>query len=174
MFLHIASIFSHDIRICAMEFRKAMREDVPLILEFIRSIARYEKLENEVVATEELLDDWLFVRHTAEVVFVLENGREVGFALYFFNFSTFVGRAGLYLEDLYVYPEYRGKGYGKGLFLQLARTAVERGCGRMEWVCLKWNQPSIDFYRSLGAVPMDEWTVFRLTPDALRALAAGR
>ena len=102
----------------------------------------------------------------------MDNGREVGFALYFHNFSTFVGKAGLYLEDLYVYPEHRGKGYGKALFLELVKTAVKRGCGRMEWVCLNWNQPSIDFYHSMGAVSMDDWNTYRLTEDKLHKLAA--
>ena len=115
-----------------MTIRKAERKDVPLILAFIRGIAKYEKMENEVLATEELLDEWLFEKGIGEVIFAMDNGREVGFALYFHNFSTFVGKAGLYLEDLYVYPEHRGKGYGKALFLELVKTAVKRGCGRME------------------------------------------
>lgn len=155
-----------------MEIRKAERSDVPLVLEFIKGIAKYEKMENEVQATEEMLDDWLFNKHVAEVVFAVENGKEVGFALYFHNFSTFVGKAGLYLEDLYVYPEHRGHGYGKALFLHLVKTAVERGCGRMEWVCLNWNEPSIRFYRSMGAVSLDEWKTYRLTEDKLQQLAA--
>lgn len=153
-----------------MTIRKAGKKDVPLILAFIKGIAKYEKMENEVLATEELLNEWLFVKGIGEVIFAMENGKEVGFALYFHNFSTFVGKAGLYLEDLYVYPEHRGKGYGKALFLELVKTAVERGCGRMEWVCLNWNRPSIDFYRSMGAVPMDEWKTYRLTEDKLRKL----
>ncbi|MDO5761154.1 MAG: GNAT family N-acetyltransferase, partial [Bacteroidales bacterium] len=110
-------------------------------------------------------------KNVAETIFAVENGQEVGFALYFYNFSTFVGKAGLYLEDLYVYPEHRGKGYGKALFIKLVETAVERGCGRMEWVCLNWNEPSIRFYRSMGAIPMDEWTTYRLTEDKLQLLA---
>ena len=153
-----------------MTIRKAGKKDVPLILAFIKGIAKYEKMENEVLATEELLNEWLFVKGIGEVIFAMENGKEVGFALYFHNFSTFVGKAGLSLEDLYVYPEHRGKGYGKALFLELVKTAVERGCGRMEWVCLNWNRPSIDFYRSMGAVPMDEWKTYRLTEDKLRKL----
>ena len=156
-----------------MTIRKAVRKDVPLILAFIKGIAKYEKMENEVHATEELLSEWLFGKGIGEVVFAMENGREVGFALYFHNFSTFVGKAGLYLEDLYVYPEHRGKGYGKALFLEVVKTAVERGCGRMEWVCLNWNQPSIDFYRSMGAVSMDDWKTYRLTEDKLHKLAQG-
>lgn len=154
-----------------MTIRMAERKDVPLILSFIKGIAKYEKMENEVLATESMLDEWLFEKNVAEVVFAIEDNKEVGFALYFHNYSTFVGKAGLYLEDLYVYPEYRGKGYGKALFLHLAKTAVKRGCGRMEWVCLNWNQPSINFYRSMGAVSLDEWKTYRLTEDKLQNLA---
>ena len=153
------------------EIRYATEKDAALILEFIRGIAEYEKMSDEVVATEELLQEWIFEKKKAEVIFAVENGVEVGFALFFHNFSTFVGRAGLYLEDLFVKVEHRGKGYGKALLKELARIAVERGCGRMDWVCLDWNQPSIDFYRSLGAVPMDEWTIYRLTGDTLKAVA---
>lgn len=155
-----------------MKIRKAVRQDVPLILEFIKGIARYEKMENEVVATTELLEEQLFDKGRAEVIFVMEEGAEVGFALFFHNFSTFLGRSGLYLEDLFVYPEHRGKGYGKALFLELVCIANERGCGRMEWVCLNWNKPSIDFYRSMGAVPLDEWTTYRLTSDAMKKLTS--
>lgn len=153
-----------------MEFRWAERKDTALILHFIRALAEYEHMANEVVATPELLEEWLFDKQKAEVIFALENGKEVGFALFFHNFSTFLGRAGIYLEDLFVLPEYRGKGYGKALLTQLARIAVERGCGRLEWWCLDWNQPSIDFYRSMGAVPMDEWTVFRIAGETLQNL----
>lgn len=145
-----------------VKIRKAERKDASLILEFIRGIARYEKMEDEVVATEELLEEELFVKKRAEVIFAMEEDKEVGFALFFHNFSTFVGKGGLYLEDLYVYPEYRRKGYGKALFTELIRIAGERGCGRMEWVCLDWNRPSIDFYRSMGATSLDEWTIYRL------------
>lgn len=145
-----------------MEIRKAVRKDVPLIMAFIRGIAEYEKMGADVHATEEMLAEWLFDKGIAETVFVVEDGKEVGFALYFHNFSTFVGKGGLYLEDLFVLPEHRGKGYGKALFLHLVDTARKRNCGRMEWVCLNWNQPSIDFYRSMGAIPLDEWTTFRL------------
>lgn len=155
-----------------MKIRKAVRQDVPLILEFIKGIARYEKMENEVVATTELLEEQLFDKGRAEVIFAMEEGVEVGFVLFFHNFSTFLGRSGLYLEDLFVYPEHRGKGYGKALFLELVRIANERGCGRMEWVCLNWNKPSIDFYRSMGAVPLDEWTTYRLTSDAMKKLTS--
>ena len=154
-----------------LTFRKAEEKDCGLILYFIRELAAYEKMLDEVAATEEMLREWLFKKRSAEVIFVCEDGKEVGFALFFHNFSTFVGRAGLYLEDLYVLPEYRGKGYGKALLKRLAAIAVERGCGRMEWVCLDWNQPSIDFYRSLGARPMDEWTIWRVTGETLDTLA---
>lgn len=154
-----------------LSFREAEEKDCGLILFFIRELAAYEKMSDEVVATEEMLSDWLFHKHSAEVIFACEDGKEVGFALFFHNFSTFVGRAGLYLEDLYVLPEYRGRGYGKALLKRLAAIAVERGCGRMEWVCLDWNQPSIDFYRSLGARPMDEWTVYRVAGGSLEQLA---
>lgn len=154
-----------------MDFRKAEPQDTALILSFIQELAEYEKLAHEVVATEALLQEWLFTKRSAEVIFVLEEGREVGFALFFQNFSTFVGRGGLYLEDLFVKPAYRGKGYGKGLFQYLAQLCIERGYGRMEWVCLNWNQPSIDFYRAHQAVAMDEWTTYRLTGEALETLA---
>lgn len=154
-----------------MTFRNANEEDCGLILEFIRGIAEYEKMLDQVVTTEEMLRQVLFREQRAEVIFVLEDGVEVGFALFFHNFSTFVGRVGLYLEDVFVKPAYRGKGYGKALLKRLAQIAVERGCRRFEWVCLDWNQPSIDFYRSLGAVPMDEWTIYRLAGDALQKLA---
>ena len=151
--------------------RYAVKEDCSLILYFIRELATYEKMIDEVIATENLLREWIFEKKKAEVIFVCENGREVGFALFFHNYSTFVGRAGLYLEDLFVLPEYRGKGYGKALLKELAKIAVERKCGRMEWACLNWNQPSIDFYLSLGAKPMKDWTVYRLTQDKILDLS---
>jgi len=154
-----------------LSFRFATEEDVPKILFFIKELAEYEKMLDEVVATEELLHQWLFERQKAEVIFAMEGDKEVGFALFFHNFSTFLGRCGIYLEDLYVMPQYRGKGYGKGIIKELARIAVERGCGRLEWWCLDWNKQSIDFYRSLGAQPMDEWTVYRITGDTLKKLA---
>lgn len=155
----------------AMTFRKAEAKDAGLMLYFIKELAVYEKMLDLVVATEETLQEWMFEKEKAEAIFVLENGKEVGMALFFHNFSTFVGRGGLYLEDVYVLPEYRGKGYGKALLKKLAQIAVERGCGRFEWVCLDWNQPSIDFYRSLGAVSMDDWTIYRLDGEALQKLA---
>ena len=154
-----------------MDFRFANKEDCSLILSFIRSLADYEKMSDQVVATEDLLKEWIFDRKKAEVLFVCEDGKEVGFALFFHNFSTFLGRAGIYLEDLFVLPAYRGKGYGKALLKRLAQITVERGCGRLEWACLDWNQPSIDFYLSLGAIPMDEWTTYRLTGDTLLEMA---
>ena len=153
-------------------FRFATRSDCALILDFIRKLAAYEKMLDEVVATEELLEEWLFDKQKAEVVFCLEDDREVGFALFFHNFSTFLGRAGIYLEDLYVLPEHRGKGYGKALLKKLAQIAVERGCGRLEWWCLDWNRPSIDFYLSLGAEPMSNWTTYRIAGDTLAKLAS--
>ena len=154
-----------------LTFRFAEEKDCPLILFFIRELAAYEKMLDEVVATEELLREGIYQKQKAEVLFACENGREVGFALFFHNFSTFLGRPGLYLEDLFVLPEHRGKGYGKAILKELARIAVERGCCRMEWWCLDWNRPSIDFYTSLGAAPMSEWTVYRLTGDTLTGLA---
>ncbi len=149
-------------------FRPAVPGDEGLILSFIRALADYEKMSGQVVATPELLREWLFEKQKAEVIFALAEGREVGFALFFHNFSTFLGRAGVYLEDLFVLPEERGKGYGKALLKELALIAVERGCGRLEWACLDWNRPSIDFYtKRMYAVPMDEWTVYRLTGETL-------
>lgn len=154
-----------------MEIRYAERKDTAIILNFIKDLASYENMLDQVVATETLLEEWLFEKKAAEVIFALEDGKEVGFALFFHNFSTFLGRAGIYLEDLFVLPEYRGRGYGKGLLRKLAQIALERGCGRLEWACLDWNKPSIDFYISLGAQPMDEWTTYRLTGDTLRKMA---
>jgi len=152
-------------------FRPAEEKDTALLLTFIRALADYEHMLNDVVATEEILNEWLLDRRVAEAFFAVEDGVEVGFALYFHNFSTFLGRGGIYLEDLFVLPEHRGKGYGKAILTHLAQIARERGCGRLEWACLDWNQPSIDFYRSLGATPMDDWTVYRVSGDALDALA---
>ena len=154
-----------------LSFRFAAEQDVGLILRFIRELAAYEKMLDEVIATEELLREWIFVQKKAEVIFAVVDGKEVGFALFFHNFSTFLGRAGLYLEDLYVMPEYRGRGYGKAILKELARIAVARGCGRLEWWCLDWNKPSIDFYLSLGAEPMEDWTVYRIAGKTLEELA---
>lgn len=153
------------------EFRFAAQQDAALILDFIKDLAEYEKMSDLVVANEELIRENLFEKKRAEVIFAMENGKEVGFALFFHNFSTFLCRAGIYLEDLFVKPEYRGRGHGKALIKELARIAAERGCGRLEWCCLDWNRPSIDFYLSLGASPLDEWTTYRVTGDSLRALA---
>ena len=153
------------------KYRFAGEADVPVILDFIRGLAEYEHMTDDVVATEALLREWIFEKGKAEVLFALEDGVPVGFALFFHNFSTFLGRAGIYLEDLFVKPAYRGRGYGKGLLRTLAEIAVERGCGRLEWSCLDWNRPSIDFYLSLGAKPLDDWTMYRVTGDTLRALA---
>lgn len=155
-----------------MEYRYAAREDTALILKFVKALAEYEHMADEVVASPEIMEQWLFDKNKAEVIFALEGEKEVGFALFFHNFSTFLGRAGIYLEDLFVLPEYRGKGYGKGLLTQLAKIAVERGCGRLEWWCLDWNQPSIDFYLSMGAVPMSDWTTYRITGERLKQLSA--
>ena len=158
----------------SITIRAASRDDVPLVLEFIRELARYERLEHEVAASEGDLREALFgERRYAEVVFACSGGEPVGFALFFHNFSTFKGRPGIYLEDLFVRPQARGRGIGKRLLAHLARIAVQRRCARLEWAVLDWNEPSIGFYRSLGAVPMDEWTIFRLTGDALTLLAGG-
>jgi len=155
-----------------LSFRQAVPGDEHTILNFIRALAEYEHMSDQVVATPELLREWIFDKQKAEVLFALEEGREVGFALFFHNFSTFLGRAGIYLEDLFVLPEFRGRGYGKGLLKRLAAIAVERGCGRLEWACLDWNTPSIDFYtKRMNAVSMDEWTVYRLTGDTLSETA---
>ena len=152
-------------------FRPAEEKDTALLLTFIRALAEYEHMLDQVVATEAILQEWLFDRKVAEAFFALEGETEVGFALYFHNFSTFLGRGGIYLEDLFVLPDHRGKGYGKAILQRLAQIARERGCGRLEWACLDWNKPSIDFYLSLGAVPMDEWTVYRVSGEALTQLA---
>ena len=154
-----------------LTFRYAEKKDVGVILGFIKDLADYEKMSDDVVATEELLEEWIFDKKKAEVIFACEDGKEVGFALFFYNFSTFLGRAGIYLEDLFVLPEYRNKGYGKALLKELAKITVKRGCGRLEWCCLDWNQPSIDFYLSLGAKPMNEWTIYRVTGETLKNLA---
>lgn len=154
-----------------LTFRYAVRKDIPLILQFIRDLAEYEKLLDEVVADEATLEEWIFDQKKAEVIFAIKEGKEIGFALFFHNFSTFLGRAGLYLEDLFVLPEYRGKGYGKQILQKLASIAVQRKCGRLEWWCLDWNQSSIDFYLSLGAEPMSDWTVYRISGDTLQDLA---
>jgi len=154
------------------EIRPARVEDVPVVLELIRELATYERAPDEVTATEEQLVDVLFgERPAAEVLLAFEGKSPIGFAVFFHNFSTWLGRPGLYLEDLFVKPEKRGKGYGRALLVALAKIARDRACGRMEWAVLDWNEPAIKFYRALGAKPMDEWTVFRLTRDGIAELA---
>src|SRR5437667_630292 len=155
-----------------LQIRPARVEDVPVILELIRDLATYERAPEEVTATEEGLAEVLFgERPAAEVLLALEGDSPVGFAVFFHNFSTWLGRPGLYLEDLFVKPEKRGKGYGRALLVELAKVARGRGCGRMEWAVLNWNEPAIKFYQALGAQPMNEWTVFRLTRDEIAKLA---
>lgn len=151
--------------------RPAQPEETSLVLEFIKKLAAYEKCSDEVIADEATLYQSLFVEKAAEVVFAEEDGVVIGFALFFHNFSTFVGRKGLYLEDLFIIPEKRGLGYGKAILKYLADIAVERNCGRMEWICLDWNTPSLAFYRSIGAFPLDEWTVQRMTEERVKAFA---
>ena len=153
-------------------FRYAEETDLGLLLQFIKELAEYERLLDDVVATEDTLREWLFERKTAEAFFAVADGTEVGFCVFFHNFSTFVGRAGIFIEDIYVKPEYRGRGYGKAIMKKTAQIANERGCGRLEWSCLDWNEPSIRFYLSLGARPMNEWTVYRMTADTLKDMAA--
>ena len=156
-----------------LTFRNAEEQDCGKILYFIKQLAVYEKMEDQVVATEEILREWIFEKKRAEVIFGCLDGKEIGFAVFFHNFSTFLGRAGIYLEDLFVLPEYRGGGFGKAFLVKLAETALERGCGRLEWACLDWNVPSIEFYKSLGAVPMDDWTVYRADGETMRKMVAG-
>ena len=159
-------------KISDLVIRPATVADVPIILELIRELAMYERAPTEVTATEEELVDVLFgPRPAAEVLLAFEEETPVGFAVFFHNFSTWLGRPGLYLEDLFVRPEQRGKGYGRALLVHLAKIAHERGCGRMEWAVLDWNEPAIQFYKKLGAAPLDEWTVFRLTRDGIAKLA---
>lgn len=153
-----------------LTFKNATREDTPLILEFIKKLADYENRLDEVIATEDELEKWIFDKKQAEVIFALEDGKTVGFALFFLSFSTYISNVNLHLEDLFIDPEYRGKGYGKALLKRLAKIVVERGYGRFEWTCLSWNHPSIDFYLSLGARQMD-WNVFHLTGEELHRLA---
>jgi len=152
-------------------FRTAGPEDVGLVLYFIKALAEYEKMADQVVADEATLTEWVFEKKSAEVIFIMEDGKEVGFALFFHNFSTFQGRGGLYLEDLFVLPEKRGRGYGKALLKKLASIAVERGCGRFEWVCLDWNKPSLDFYHAMGARQMNGWIIHRVDGENLKKLA---
>ena len=156
------------------EVRSATEDDIPLVLRFIKELAEYEKLSNEVSATEEILRENLFgERWVAEVALAFVGGEAAGFAVFFYNFSTFLGRPGIYLEDLYVTPEYRGAGVGRTLMVHLARLAKQRGCGRLDWSVLDWNEPALTFYRELGAAPVDGWTVYRLSGVALEQLADG-
>ncbi len=154
-----------------LTFRMARPGDEGAVLNIIRALARYEHLEDQVIATEGLLREWLFEKEKAEVLLAEAEGKIVGSALFFHSFSTFLGRAGIYLEDLFVYPEYRGRGYGRALLKKLAAVTLERDCGRLEWACLDWNEPSIAFYKSMGAAPMEDWTTYRLTGETLRRAA---
>jgi len=162
------------VKIPGFMIREALQEDIPLILSFVRELAGYERLLHEVVATEETLRESLFGhRKVAEVIFGEINGEPASFAVFFHNYSTFLGQQGIYIEDLFVKPQMRGLGIGKAMFAYIARIAKERGCGRLDWWVLDWNEPAIKFYASLGAVPMSAWTVYRLTGQALDDLAAG-
>ncbi|OLN28815.1 GNAT family N-acetyltransferase [Desulfosporosinus metallidurans] len=160
-----------DTKMKDFKLRVADLKDVPLILEFIKELAEYEKMSQDVVATEEALRESLFERKMAEVIIGEYKDKPVSFALFFHNYSTFLGRPGLYLEDLYVKPEMRGKGIGKIMLSFLAKLAIERKCGRLEWWCLDWNEPSVKFYKQLGAAPMDDWTVYRVSDETLDTLA---
>ncbi len=162
-----------ETKIDGLKLRFAEEDDVPLILEFIKELAEYENLLDQVVATEAGIRDSIFNRKAAEVVIAQLHGEDIGFALFFHNYSTFLGKPGLYLEDLYIRPQMRGRGIGKILLSFLAKLAIERDCGRFEWWCLDWNESSINFYKSIGAVPMDEWTVYRVDNEALLGLANG-
>ncbi|UFK98069.1 GNAT family N-acetyltransferase [Kaistella faecalis] len=153
------------------QIRKAVPKDTPVIFDLIKKLAVYERLENDVITSVEELQENIFSKNFAKVLIAEEGGKPVGFALYFYNFSTFVGKPGIYLEDLFVEPEYRGKGYGKALLIALAKIAKEEDCGRFEWSVLDWNTPSIEFYKALGAKPMDEWTVFRLDAAGIANLS---
>ena len=154
--------------------RKAQPGDAGLVLYFIKKLAEYEKLLDQVEADEETLHQSLFVKKAAQVLIAEEDGTPIGYALYFYNFSTFMGSPGLYIEDVFILPEHRGKGYGTQIFRRLANIALEEGCARMEWICLDWNEPSLQFYRNMGAVPMEEWTVQRLSEETLRKVAQGK
>ena len=155
-----------------LSIRNAKEEDLPLVLTFIQELADYEKLSHQVIADIETLDYWLFQKKTAEALILECAGQAIGFALFFHNFSTFLGKAGIYLEDLYIRPQYRNHGYGKALMLHLASLTLDRQCGRLEWSCLDWNEPSIGFYERLGAVAQSDWTTYRLNEEALRALVS--
>lgn len=155
----------------AFKIRPAIKADIPLILAFIKELAEYENLTDQVTATEDILTEWMFEKQKAEALIGELDGYPVGYALFFHNFSTFLGKAGIYIEDIFIHPDYRKRGYGKAFFKHIAGLCSERGCGRLEWACLDWNKPSIDFYLSLGAHPLDDWTVYRLVGEELRKLA---
>lgn len=161
----------YDTNIENLKIRETTEEDCSLILSLIKEIAEYEKMSDQVVATEESLKESIFRNKRAEVVILELNGEAVGYALYFYNYSTFIGKSGLYLEDIFIKKEARGKGIGKEVFKFLVKKAKEEGCKRMEWTCLNWNEPSIKFYKSLGATPMDEWTIYRLTEKEINKLS---
>lgn len=163
---------NHTTKLADFTIRFAERKDAALILAFIKELAEYENMSEEVVATAELLEKTIFEQQKAEVILGEYQGQPVAFALFFYNFSTFLGKPGIYLEDLYVKPEMRGKGIGTLLLSFLAKLTKERDCGRLEWACLDWNEPSIQFYRQMGAVPMDSWTVYRVHQEALQRLAS--
>jgi GNAT superfamily N-acetyltransferase len=158
---------------CELIIRPAEKRDIALILGFIRELAEYERLDDQVTATEEILEEWIFKKQRAEVLIGERDGQPVGYALFFYNFSTFLGKSGIYIEDVYVRPQYRKRGYGKEFFKHIAGLCRDRGCGRLEWACLDWNKPSIKFYLSLGAVPLDDWTLYRLTGEGIVKLAEG-
>lgn len=161
----------YDTGIDNLKIRETNEKDCELILSLIKEIAEYEKMSNQVIATEETLLEYIFKNNRAEVVILELDKNPIGYALFFYNFSTFVGRSGLYLEDIFIKNEFRGRGIGKEVFKFLAKKAREEGCKRMEWVCLDWNEPSINFYKSLGAVPMDEWTIYRLNEKEIKKLS---
>lgn len=151
--------------------REAKENDVRLLLNLIKEIAEYEKMSDEVIATEETLMESIFKNNRANALILEFDNKEIGYCIYFYNFSTFIGRNGLYIEDIFIRKEYRGKGFGSEIFKFLAKKAKDEGLKRMEWSCLNWNEPSIKFYKSLGAIPMDEWTVYRLTEEKINELA---
>ena len=161
----------YDTNIESLKIRETIEEDCSLILSLIKDIAEYEKMSDEVIATEESLRESIFKNKRAEVVILELDEKAIGYALYFYNFSTFIGKSGLYLEDIFIKKEARGKGIGKEVFKFLVKKAKEEGCKRMEWACLDWNEPSIKFYKSLGAIPMDDWTIYRLTEKEINRLS---
>ena len=155
----------------SLTFKQAESKDMAALLFLIKELASYEHLEQEVTATEEILTEWIFTKKKAEVIFPVLDGKIIGYCLYFYNFSTFLGKAGIYVEDLFIQPAFRHKGYGRKLLQHIARKAKNEGLGRVEWACLDWNKPSIDFYLSLGAEPMSDWTVYRIAGETLKNLA---